>query len=137
MAYDASTIQQNWSVTLPSNLDAVKKIGFLGLITHNYVNTLNGIITITGDALNTIIEGALTLESLAQFNVSVAVVTGAKFINLNGKVALAFNVTTVSDPISETQLAIAIGLIIGGLVAAIIAAMIVADFVSDGIAIPL
>lgn len=115
VALGATPIQQAWAVTMPTSTNAQLK-NLFGWVIEDRVKVLNGINHALGNPTPDLIASVLApaLGSSGN-NVTSTQVTNAAWINLNGKVALTYTVTTVSDPISLQALI----LIIAGLVAAI------------------
>ena len=131
----ATPIQQTWNVTMPTSTNAVIKDIF-GLTIENRVKVLNDINHVLGSPLNSLIKNILA-PSLGSsiYNVSSTQVTNATWTNLNGKVALQYTVTTVSDPISLQALILIIGGLVGAIAGVIITSAIIASAISAGVAI--
>jgi hypothetical protein len=108
-------IQQAWAVTMPTSTNAQLK-NLFGWVIEDRVKVLNDINHVLGNRTSDLIASVLAPAlGSSGYNVTSTQVKDAVWINLNGKVALTYNVTTVSDPISLQALI----LIIAGLVAAI------------------
>ena len=135
MALGATPIQQSWAVTMPTSTNAVLKDIF-GITLEDRVKVLNDINSILGHPLNSWINSVLA-PSLGSsiYNVTSTQVTNATWINLNGKVALQYTVTTISDPISLQALILIIAGLVAAIAGVIITSAIIASAISAGVAI--
>lgn len=130
-----ATIQQDWSATMPTSTNAVIK-NLLGWVIEDRVKVLNAINNILGKPLNSLIHSVLAPAlGSSRFNVTSTQVTNAKWINLNGKTALQYTVTTISDPISAGALVLIIAGLVAAIAGVIITSAIIASAISGGVLI--
>jgi len=140
VALGATPIGQAWAVTMPTGLNTkwqIKDVFGLVIKSGNHVSMLNSLKGVTNGALVSLV-GATVNPAMRNsgYNVTDSQVTNARWVDSNGKVALAYDLTTISDPINIT----AVVAIIAGLVlilgASIISSAIIAAIASAGVLLP-
>jgi hypothetical protein len=136
----ATPIQQTWNVTMPTDLNTqwqIKDIFGFVIKSGNHVNMLNSLKGVTNGALNAIVAAIVNpaMES-SRYNVTSSQVTNAHWVNQNGKVALAYDLTTISDPIDVTGVVAIIAGLILILGATIISSAIISAIASAGVLLP-
>jgi hypothetical protein len=120
---------------MPTNIPVTyTRAGVLGVPILNF--DILGLMNSFNTPLNDLLNAILTLDKFLGFNVTSAVVSGAQWFNYHGDVALGFQLTTVSDPITAAD----IGTILAGLAAiiggSIIGVSVAASIASGGLALP-
>jgi len=108
-----------------------------GITIHTY-NNLSLMNHFSGAPLNDAIAAILTTDLFVSkgFNVTKVQVTGAKWINYNGNVALTYNLTTVSDPVSAADIIVIIAGVVLIFGTSLIVTGIVSALATGGIVLP-
>jgi uncharacterized Tic20 family protein len=135
VALGATPIQQAWAVTMPTSTNAQIK-NLFGWVIEDRVKVLNDINKVLGNPTPDLIASVLAPAlGSSSYNVTKTQVTNAAWINLNGKAALQYTVTTISDPISMQALILIIAGLVAAIAGVIITSAIIASAISGGVAI--
>ena len=99
-------MQQTFGITVPTEIPS----SILGLNVVSIENSLTNAVEMTGD-----LQAFFAVEKFIAYQVSKVTVANPKWVSSNGKLAINFNMTFISDPISAQEVEEIIGLLLIGI----------------------